>query len=96
MGAAFLGGALDDTIVISPRFASNSGARAGCADTLGPNEVNWPCGGDSWRSGGVALNQKDLTSFDFADEILRKLARKDIFPNLKRIVVAGTRRAASL
>jgi hypothetical protein len=30
-----------------------------------------------------------MTSFDFADEILRKLARKDIFPNLRAIVVAG-------
>ena len=77
--------------MISPRFASNTGAGAGagCADALAPNEVNWPCGGDSWRSGGVALNQKDLTSYDFADEILRKLARKEIFPNLKKIVVAG-------
>jgi hypothetical protein len=90
VAAAFLGGGLDDTIVISPRFASNTGAGAnGCADALGPNEVNWPCGGDSWRSGGVALNQKDLTSYDFVDEILRKLARKEVFPNLKHIVVAG-------
>src|SRR4051794_29750962 len=72
--AAFLGDALEDTIVIAPRFASNSGAgRGGCNDALGANEVNWPCGGDSWRSGGVSTNQKELTSYDFADEILRKL-----------------------
>jgi pimeloyl-ACP methyl ester carboxylesterase len=85
--AAFLAGALDDTIVISPRFASNSAGS--CQDTLAPNEVNWSCNGDSWRSGGVAQNQKDLTSYDFADEILRRLARKDVFPNLKAIVLAG-------
>jgi pimeloyl-ACP methyl ester carboxylesterase len=30
-----------------------------------------------------------LTSFDFMDEVLRRLARKDVFPNLKSIVVAG-------
>src|SRR3954469_11062790 len=78
--AAFLAGALEDTIVISPRIASNSGTA--CQDTLAPNEVNWSCNGDSWRSGGVAQNQKDLTSYDFADEILRKLARKDVFPSL--------------
>jgi hypothetical protein len=30
-----------------------------------------------------------LTSFDFVDEILRKLAHKQAFPNLKSIVVAG-------
>jgi pimeloyl-ACP methyl ester carboxylesterase len=87
VGAAFFGGALEDTIVIAPRFASNTGQ--GCRDTLAPNEVNWPCGGDSWRSGGVALNDKDLTSYDLADTILRKLARKEVFPHLKSIVVAG-------
>ncbi len=87
VAAAFLGGALDDTIVISPRFASNDGR--GCRDSLGPNEVNWPCNGDSWRSGGTSTSNDTLTSYDFADEILKKLARKDVFPNLKAIVVAG-------
>ncbi|HLH18347.1 MAG TPA: alpha/beta fold hydrolase [Bryobacteraceae bacterium] len=87
IAAAFLAGALDDTIVIAPRFASNEGR--GCADKLDANEVNWPCGGDSWRSGGVSPSAKNLTSYDLADEILRKLARKNIFPNLKAIVIAG-------
>ena len=87
VAAAFLAGALDDTIVISPRFGSND-ARS-CRDTLAGSEVNWSCSGDSWRSGGTALNDNKLTSYDFADEILRKLARKQIFPNLKAVVVAG-------
>jgi pimeloyl-ACP methyl ester carboxylesterase len=87
LAAAFLAGALEDTIVISPRFASRDGK--GCADALAANEVNWSCSGDSWRSGGVALDNKALTSYDFTDEILRKLARKDVFPKLKAIVVAG-------
>jgi pimeloyl-ACP methyl ester carboxylesterase len=86
LAAAFLAGALENTIVISPRFASNG---SGCRDILAPGEVNWPCSGDSWRSGGVATNDSKLTSFDFADEILRKVARQGIFPNLKTIVVAG-------
>lgn len=86
LAAAFLGGALEDTIVIAPRFASNGG---GCSDQLAANEVNWPCGGDSWRSGGVALNNRELTSYDFADDILRKVADKSVFPNLRAIVVAG-------
>jgi pimeloyl-ACP methyl ester carboxylesterase len=86
LAAAFLAGALDNTVVIAPRFASNGN---GCRDTLAPDEVNWPCSGDSWRSGGVAGNNKDLTSFDFTDEILRKLAKKAAFPNLRAIVVAG-------
>lgn len=87
LAAAFLGGALDDTIVISPRFASNNGR--GCRDSLAPNEVSWSCNGDSWRSGGTAVSDPKLTSYDFTDELLRKLARKDVFPNLKAIVVAG-------
>ena len=84
--AAFLAGALDDTIVIAPRIASADG---NCHDTLAPNEVSWSCGGDSWRSGGVSPTNKDLTSFDFVDEILRRLADKKVFPNMQAIVVAG-------
>jgi pimeloyl-ACP methyl ester carboxylesterase len=87
LAAAFLAGALEDTLVIAPRFASNDGG--GCRDQLAANEVNWPCGGDSWRSGGIARNDAQLTSFDFADQILRKLVKKELFPNLKTIVVAG-------
>ncbi len=85
VAAAFLAGALDDTLVVSPRFASNAGQA--CRDTLAADEVNWNC--NSWRSGGPATGSEKLTSFDFADEILRKLARKDIFPNLRAVVVAG-------
>src|SRR5580698_3262742 len=87
VAAAFLGDALENTIVISPRFASNDGR--GCRDMLAPNEVSWSCNGDSWRSGGTSLSDDRLTSYDFMDEILRKLASKDVFPNLKMIVVAG-------
>jgi hypothetical protein len=86
VAAAFLAGALDDTIVISPRFASKT---AGCMDTLGENEVNWACSGDSWRSGAASVSHKELSSYDFADELLRKLANKQVFPNLKAIVLAG-------
>ena len=87
LAAAFLAGALDDTLVIAPRFASNDSG--GCRDQRAANEVNWPCNGDSWRSGGAALNDAQLTSFDFADRILRKLVNKGVFPNLNTIVVAG-------
>ena len=86
LAAAFLGGALDDTVVIVPRIASNSGT---CHDQLAQDEVSYSCGGDSWRSGGVATNNAKITSFDFVDEILRKLAGRQAFPNLKEIVLAG-------
>ncbi|THD63013.1 alpha/beta hydrolase [Phenylobacterium sp.] len=85
-GAAFLAKALDDTIVIAPALRSADG---GCKDALAPHEVSWSCGGDSWRSGGKAASDPALTSFDFVDEILRRLADKKVFPNLKVIVVAG-------
>jgi pimeloyl-ACP methyl ester carboxylesterase len=87
VAAAFLAGALEDTVVISPRFASNEGR--GCTDKLAANEINWRCGGDSWRSGGTATSNDQINSYDLMDEILRRLARKDVFPNLKAIVVSG-------
>jgi hypothetical protein len=86
LAAAFLAGALDDTVVIAPRIASAAGS---CHDQLASNEVSWSCGGDSWRSGGTSTSTDKLTSFDFVDELLRKLAKKDAFANLRAIVVAG-------
>ncbi|MBA4071702.1 MAG: hypothetical protein C0497_07690 [Gemmatimonas sp.] len=85
MAAAFLARALENTLVISPRMASNDGQ--GCRDTLAPNEISWHC--NTWRSGGPALTHPAVTSFDFMDAILRKVARKQVFPNLKVIVVTG-------
>ncbi len=84
--AAFLARALVDTVVIAPHIASASG---NCHDTLAPNEVSWSCTGDSWRSGGASPTNPDLTSFDFVDQILKKLANRKVFPNLHSIVVAG-------
>jgi hypothetical protein len=86
MAAALLAGALDDTLVIAPRFASRNGI--GCADNLEAGEANWPCEGNSWRSGGFAAGGT-VTSFDLADEILLRIARKSTFPNLSAIVVSG-------
>jgi pimeloyl-ACP methyl ester carboxylesterase len=83
--AAFLAGALEDTVVIAPRIASAAGGS--CRDVLAPNEVSWPC--NIWRSGGAAVSDAKVTSFDFTDEILRQLASKAAFPNLKAIVVTG-------
>ena len=66
-------------------MASNDGT--GCKDVLAPNEISWPC--NAWRSGGPSTGHPSLTSFDFIDEILRMVARKGVFPNLRAIVVAG-------
>lgn len=80
--AAFLAGALDNTVIIAPHLIA-------ATDKPEANEVMWPNGGDSWRSGGMSTSNPTLSSFDLADEILRKLADKRNFPNLVKIVVAG-------
>ena len=83
LSAAFLAGALENTVIIAPHFIASP-------DKPDSNEVMWPNGGDSWRSGGMSTTSKPpLSSFDFVDEILRTLANKKVFPNLKNIVVAG-------
>jgi pimeloyl-ACP methyl ester carboxylesterase len=96
LAAAFLVGALNNAVIVSPRFASNSSAPGNqtgdCRDALALDEANWICEtqrADSWRSGGGEVGDDKLTSFDFMDEIIRRLARKDVFPNLRNIVVAG-------
>ena len=81
-GAAFLAGALENTIIIAPRFVA-------ARDTAQANEILWPEGQNSWRSGGASPTLPSVTSFDFVDELVRKLANKNVFPNLTRIVIAG-------
>jgi pimeloyl-ACP methyl ester carboxylesterase len=83
--AEFLAGALDDTVIISPRFASNSSE--GCHDKLEVNEINWSCEG--WRMGGDANSNSTLSSYDVIDRILALLSRRDVFPNLRHVVLAG-------
>src|SRR4029078_2911446 len=47
------------------------------------------CAGPArWPLGGEAKGAK-VTSFDVMDAILRRLARRDSFPNLRTIIVAG-------
>jgi acetyl esterase/lipase len=85
LAAAFLAGGADATLVVSPRFASNQGSE--CRDTIADGEIGWGCAG--WRWGGPAPANDAVTSFDAMDAILRQVARKDLFPNLRAIVVAG-------
>src|SRR5215471_15159797 len=72
LAAAFLANSLDDTIIVVPRFASNSDAHGNeggdCRDALAIDEANWVCGvqrPDSWRSGGAPIGDGKLSSFDF-------------------------------
>ncbi len=85
--AAFLAGSLENTLVISPRYASNN---EGCADKLAEKEVNWPCGGAArWTAGGASVNNPAITSFGVIDQMLQKFASKKTFPNLSAIVLTG-------
>jgi pimeloyl-ACP methyl ester carboxylesterase len=80
--AGFLAGALDNTIIIAPRYAAGN-------DTVAQNEIKWPEGANSWRSGGFSPTAATISSFDLVDEIVRRLADKKSFPNLTKIVIAG-------
>ena len=87
IASAFLAGALEDTVVVAPRFASNEGR---CRDKLAPDELNWICSGpQSWRNGGAAVGKADVTSYHVTDELLGRLSRKEVFPNLRSIVLVG-------
>ena len=88
MAAAFLGDALKNTVVISPRFASTAGA--GCADKVAEREARWQCNGPGrWTGGGAAVDHPDVNTFDVMDTLLTGLARRQAFPNLQTIVLAG-------
>jgi hypothetical protein len=88
LAAAFLAGALDNTLIVAPHFASNNGRS--CRDALAPGELNWGCvRPNRWTSGGTAANDTKITSFDLADQLLRTLANREMFPNLTEIVLVG-------
>jgi hypothetical protein len=89
VAAAALSGALDDTVMIAPRFASQQGT---CRDSLARDEINWDCGEGSaggWRGGATALSNSNITSFGVLDSLLISLGSRQMFPNLRTIVVSG-------
>ncbi len=81
-GAAFFAGALENTIILAPRYAAGT-------DKVAANEILWPEGGNSWRAGGMSPTVATISSFDLVDAIVKKLADKKTFPNLTKIVIAG-------
>lgn len=84
---AFLAGALESTLVVSPRFGSASG---NCRDTLAAGEISWGCTGRAdWRGGGEADKLPGVTSFHLADELIRLASDRERFPNLDSIVITG-------
>jgi len=82
MSATFLANAMENTIVIAPRFAQGH-------DSVAANEILWPSREGNWRAGGTLPSNPALSSFAAVDEIVRRLANKRVFPNLTRVVITG-------
>jgi pimeloyl-ACP methyl ester carboxylesterase len=87
MAGAYLAGALDDTIVVAPRFAG-TGSRA-CDDKLGPGEIGFACSGNDWRGGGPGVGVPTVTTYDVIDTLIRHFADKKRYPQLKHVVLVG-------
>ena len=68
-------------------------AAANCHDALRPNEISWNCN-TAGGPGGAQMSNPEVTSFDFLDEVLRKLASKKIFQTSDRSWSPVTRPAA--
>jgi pimeloyl-ACP methyl ester carboxylesterase len=88
----FLADALDRTIIITPRFAAGRGRSEGreCRDQLAPDELSWSCEGkERWTNGGAATSDPGLTTYDVVEQIVRLLSRREFFPNLRSIIIAG-------
>lgn len=87
MAGAYLAGALEETVVVAPRFAG-AGAQS-CQDKLAPGELAFACGGDDWRGGGPAYGLPAVTSYHVIDELVRHFADKKLYPNLNYVVLMG-------
>jgi pimeloyl-ACP methyl ester carboxylesterase len=71
-------------IMIVPQFLAGIDIDA---YQLPPETLRWTLEG--WEGGEPALGPTSASSFDALDAILAKLADRNLFPNLKQVVVAG-------
>jgi len=86
MAGAYLSGALDDTLIIAPRFAA-SDATPGCSDIMEPGELHWDC--DNWKVGGVSSDAPQVTSYGAVDTVVRTVMRAGLFPGLVNLTIVG-------
>jgi pimeloyl-ACP methyl ester carboxylesterase len=73
-----------DTVLIAPQFLAAADV---AAHRLPPDTLHWDWTG--WMGGEAALGPAPLSSFDVLDAMLDALARRERFPALASIVVAG-------
>ena len=72
------------TIIIVPQFLAEVDIEHW---HLPPDTLRWSLEG--WEGGEPALGPTPASSFEALDAILARLADRNIFPNLKQVVVAG-------
>ncbi len=78
--AARRAGRLRDTLVVAPHFQEID-------DKPGSDELWWKSG---WKQGDDSVSPgPSASTFDFLDELVRKISDGKRFPKLKRIVVTG-------
>lgn len=70
----------DSTLVIAPHFKV-------AGDSINPSELFYSYEG--WWIGDQSLTQNSVSSFEVIDTMISTLAKAELFPNLKTIVIAG-------
>lgn len=81
---AAVGGDSEETLLIVPQFLAAADVHA---HRLTPDTLHWEWTG--WMGGDAARGPAPLSSFDALDAIVERLARRDSFPSLKTVVIAG-------
>jgi pimeloyl-ACP methyl ester carboxylesterase len=74
----------EETLLIVPQFLAAADVDA---HRLTPDTMHWEWTG--WMGGDAALGPAPLSSFDALDAIVERLARRDVFPSLKTVVIGG-------
>jgi pimeloyl-ACP methyl ester carboxylesterase len=78
------GAASDNSILIAPQFLNEHDTEE---HHLGKEIVRWRTG--AWEAGGPAVGPNPVSAYEVLDAMLKHLADKTFFPNLKDIVLAG-------
>jgi hypothetical protein len=93
MAAVNLAGVQDTTLVAAPQFLLEEDLDR---FALGDDILFWGGEtGEGWKKGDDSLSTDahpcgvNISAFEVADQMIVRLCRSEIFPNLKRIVVAG-------
>lgn len=74
---------IESTLVVSPSFKRSD-------DQKEEDEFFWGRRWyQKWKYGYIAQNDDHLGSFDLMDQLIKKIANKETFPNLKRVILIG-------